>query len=656
MRRELGEKNTLAGLASRALGWSFFSTAFSRLGTLGIGILLARLLGPNQFGTAAVAYVALLAILSFNELGVSLAIVRWPGEPDEIAPTVATISVATSLLLYAALYLSAPAFAAAMGAPAAAPVVRVLALSIVTNGVVAVPAALLERNFRQDRKMIADQVHGWSSAALSVGFAWAGFGAMSLAIGQVVGALAGGTLIIIFSPARLRLGFEAPKARKLLRFGLPLAGSSFIVFLVGNVDNLVAGHMLGATVLGFYVLAWNLASWPVNMFSQPVRSVAPALFSRLQHDPAAMRTSFTSAASLLGAVTLPICLLISGSAVPLISLVYGARWAPAARALVWLALLGALRILFELSYDYFVVLARSRVVFTVQLVWLLALTPTLVAGAWLDGIRGVAIAGVAVAALVVLPWYLAELSRVGIRRRALAVGLWLPLVVAVGVGAAAGVAAKVIPNDFVACAVGGVVALAAIGLVIYRMRPAIRVLRSTLGKQDVPEPTSAGEKAAAREDDFARAARSADPVSAWRDRGASLSPDPAAQAAALKALLAIAAPAPAFSVHDLTGPLPMYRDFTGSLPVYFEAAVSGRGGSTASRHRSQDGDSARVSEQDLARAWVAESARHARARRRPSSGHVLVMPSAPEPQVPADIDVANGNGTLTPRRREFHER
>jgi O-antigen/teichoic acid export membrane protein len=648
MKRLLGEKGTLAGLASRALGWSFLSTAFGRLGTLGIGILLARLLGPNQFGTAAVAYVALLAVLSFNELGVSLAIVRWPGEPDEIAPTVVTISVVTSLLLYVSLYFSAPAFAVAMGAPAATQVVRVMALIVVIDGVVSVPAALMQRYFRQYRKMIADQVQGWLGAAVSVSLAWAGFGAMSLAIGQVVGAVVGGILIVIFAPLPLRFGLNATKARKLLRFGLPLAGSSMIVFLVANVDNFVAGRMLGSTELGFYVLAWNLASWPVNMFSQPVRSVAPALFSRLQHDPAAMRTGFASAAAMLGAVTLPVCLLISGSAVPLISFVYGPRWVPAAQALMWLALLGALRILFELTYDYFVVLARSRVVLTVQLVWLLALIPSLIAGAWLGGIRGVAAAGVAVAAFVVLPWYLIELARVGIKVRTLAAGLWLPLAVAAGVGVAAGAAAKVIPNDLVACVVGGVVALIAIGLLVYRMRPALTAMRATLSKQDAPEPTSAGEKATAGKNGRARGPISADLALASGDPRVSRTADPAAQAAALQALLAMAVPVPAFSVRDLTGPLPMYRDFTGSLPVYQDVVESVRWDPAAARSHGRD--SGRWSEQELACAQRAESARYAHARRRPVPGRVPFR-HGPDRQVPADLDPADGDGTSAHERR-----
>ena len=110
MRFPRAGSGSLLSRATHALGWSFINNAASRLGTLGIGIVLARLLGPHAFGAFAVALVALAMLLSFNELGVSLAIVRWQGEPSEIAPTVATISIATSVLIYIGCFFGAPAF------------------------------------------------------------------------------------------------------------------------------------------------------------------------------------------------------------------------------------------------------------------------------------------------------------------------------------------------------------------------------------------------------------------------------------------------------------------------------------------------------------------------------------------------------------------
>jgi len=96
-------------------------------------------------------------------------------------------------------------------------------------------------------------------AFLSVGLALTGMGAMSLAIGRVTGTILAAVLFIRYSPSPLRFGFDRLQARHLLKFGLPLAGSSIIVFAVGYADQLTAGAMLGTTALGYYVLAFNLA-------------------------------------------------------------------------------------------------------------------------------------------------------------------------------------------------------------------------------------------------------------------------------------------------------------------------------------------------------------------------------------------------------------
>lgn len=195
----------------------------TRLGTIGIGIALARLLGPAEFGTYAVAFVALIAVLSFNELGVSLAIVRWPGDPKAIAATVTTISTGCSVILFAATYFAAPYFASAMGNPAATDVVRVMAACIVLNGLVATPAALLQRYFRQGQRMAVDQVNVWLGAGVSLALVIAGMGAMSLAVGRVAASVVSGILFVAFSPLPFRFGFSAKSAKELLLFGLPLA-------------------------------------------------------------------------------------------------------------------------------------------------------------------------------------------------------------------------------------------------------------------------------------------------------------------------------------------------------------------------------------------------------------------------------------------------
>ncbi len=490
--------------ASRALAWSFANTAVSRLGTLGIGIVLARLLGPEAFGTYAVAFVALAAVLSFNELGVSLAIVRWPGDPRQIAPTVTTVSTVASLLFFAGSWVAAEPFARAMGDPAAVPVVRLLLLSVVVNGVVATPAALLQREFRQGTRMIIDQVNVWSGAIVSIVLALVGFGAMSLAIGRIVGTTLSAGLFLVYSPLPYRFALSREHLRPLLSFGLPLAGVSVIVFAVGYIDQLVVGRLLGSTMLGFYVLAFTLSSWPVSMFSQPLRSVAPAAFARLQHVPDAMRATFLSLLRVLSAVAVPVCFFLAGAADPLVRFVYGERWAPAAAALSWLALVAAFRIVFELAYDYLVVVRRSRSLLLVQVAWLAGLVPALIAAAFIGGIAAVGAAQVVVVALVVTPIYLWRLARNGIRPLAIAAQVWLPLLAGFAVLAASRALALLVSSILLSTAAAGVVTLAAMAVLLYRDRSTVLSLRR-LGEEFRPVPGAAS-RASERVADRSRSA------------------------------------------------------------------------------------------------------------------------------------------------------
>ncbi|MCW2881880.1 MAG: polysaccharide biosynthesis protein [Sphaerisporangium sp.] len=470
---------SLKARAGRAVGWSVLSTISARFGTMAIGIVLARVLGPLEFGTYAVALVALLAMLSMNELGVSLAVVRWPGDPRRIVPTVTTMATASSLVICVGVMIVAPAFAEAMGNPAATGPVRVLGLSVLINGVVSTSAALMQRDFMQGRKAIVDQADNWLGAVVSLALAVLGWGAMSLAVGRLCGSLAGGLLCVVFAPHRLRFGFDPEVARRLLAFGIPLAGSSLVVFAAGYVDQIMVGHLLGPVALGFYGIAFNLSGWPITVFSKPVRAVAPAAFARLQHDRPSLNRAFLSTAGLLVGLTAPVCLLLSGSAPALIRFVYGEQWGPAADVLVWLGVFASLRILSELMYDYLVVLERSRAVFCIQVLWLCAVAPAVYTGIQVGGLRGAPIALVAVSLVVVIPAYIFAVGRTGVGTVSL-LGRFLPgALTAVVVFGASTLAVRLIPVDLLALAVAGLVGVGAAALYGYRNRHVLRSFKET---------------------------------------------------------------------------------------------------------------------------------------------------------------------------------
>lgn len=398
----------------RALGLSLLNTVVGRLGTFLTGIVLARLLAPEDFGVYAVALVALTAMLSLNELGVSIAIVRWPGDPQRIAPTVTTISVLFSAILYVLCFITAPAFSAALGAPEATGVVRLLCVTVIIDGITAAAVQLANREFKQGSRLVVDSINLVLTTAVTVGMAVSGHGAWSLAVGQLTGNVLSGVMLCYLVRMWPKPGFDRSLARELLTFGLPLAGGSLLVFAMLNIHYIVTGRMLGAIALGFFLQAFNLSSWPVNMFSMVVRRVSLPAFAALQDDREAREATFARFTSLLAVFTLPVCVLLGLLALPLVSTLYGHKWAASAAALQWLAVLALVRVACELAYDYLVALGRSRTTMWLQGGWLAALAVALPVGAYFGDIQGVAVAHAAVALLVALPAFALAVGRTGV--------------------------------------------------------------------------------------------------------------------------------------------------------------------------------------------------------------------------------------------------
>ncbi|WP_448071225.1 lipopolysaccharide biosynthesis protein [Georgenia yuyongxinii] len=411
--------DSLTARVRRSLGWSLTNNVLARLGNMVSGIVLARLLVPEEYGVFATGMVVLTAALSMNELGVSLAIIRWPSGVDRIAPTVVTLAATWSTALFVIAYLGAPGFASALGAPDAATLIRVMAACILIDGLATVPAALMTRLFMQKQRMIVDLMGFVLGTTLTLVLAFSGAGAWAMVWGLVLTNVVTGVLAIVIAPRRYMPGFRLDVARELLAFGMPLAGASLLMFLMLNVDYVVVGSELDTEALGLYLLAFNLASWPVSLISVAVRRVSLAGFSRLAADPDRAAHGFARAAALVMAVSLPMCALMALYAVPGITLLYGERWLPAADALRFLSVLAAGRVAMELVYDFLVAMGRGRTNLWIQVLWVLLLAPALVIGARLDGIRGVS-AGHAAVTIVMLIVGILAVRTSSVRLRVLA--------------------------------------------------------------------------------------------------------------------------------------------------------------------------------------------------------------------------------------------
>lgn len=476
--REPPEANDhLMGQVSKGLGWSVVNTVVSRLGSLVAGIALARILEPRDYGTFAVALVVLVALLSMNELGVSLAIVRWPGNVASIAPTVATLALVSSGFLYLLTFAAAPAIASALSSPESTNMIRLLAVCVLVDAVSAVSAGQITREFMQRRRLMIDVSGFIVGTILTILLAILGYGGWSLLWGFVATNVVTGVMAIVLAPKWYGYGFDRREARELLEFGIPLAGSSAVLYLLMNLDYIVVGRLLDPTALGLYLLAFNICSWPVNLVSTAIRRVTVAGFSRFAERDGSIGDGFVTPASLVVALTLPMAVALIVFTEPLITTVYGVKWIGAVAALRFLAVLAVARVMIELVYDFLVAVNRNRANLLLQCIWLVATAPALVFGAKLLGIEGVALGHASVALLILGPAAMWTLRRCGVPLRPLLRSVARPLTGAVAMAAAALLTLRFVEGEWQELLVGSAVAGAVyLGVVWPMARKTLRAL------------------------------------------------------------------------------------------------------------------------------------------------------------------------------------
>lgn len=442
----------LGGQVRRGLAWSTVSNLMLRGGSLAVGIALARLLTPSEFGVFAVALTVQAVLITLADLGLSADLIRTK-DPESRAPTVGALGLGSGALLATVMVLTSGDLASLLGSPDSAHAIAALAVTVVLAGAGVVPYAMLQREFRQKEIFAIAAADLVVSTALTMSLVLAGWGVMALAVGRIAGQSVTLVMQFILSGTRPHYAVDRRVAASVLRFGAPIAAANMLSWVLLNVDTVVVARLAGPTLLGFYVLAFNISSWPMTAIGQVVRSVALPAFSRLdsrEKDP-----GLALGVGLAWALALPAGAALAALASPLVLFVYGARWEAAVPVLVALGFFGTFRVLFDLFVAFLLACGRSGPVLCIQGLWLVALVPVMIAATNAWGIAGTGYAHVLVAIFVTGPAYLYAVRRAGVDLRTLVGPLVLPLLAAVPAAALGGLAAATIDRAWLALVVGG---------------------------------------------------------------------------------------------------------------------------------------------------------------------------------------------------------
>ena len=386
-------------------------------------LIVARLLTPEDYGLVGMAaiYLGLITLLSEFGLGTAVLAVR------ELSVGQVGQLNGLAVLLGLAGLLASCAVAIPLGlffhAPQLPLVVAAMSTTFVITSFKTVPLALLQRDLRFKALAFIDLSQALVLAISMVGFAVAGFRYWTLVCGGVLSAL-------ISTGAILRLrhapfGWPRPKSLKqAMTLSSDVVISRLGWYVSANTDFLVAGRILGKAALGFYNVAWTLASVPVDKVAALVGQVTPAFFSAVQADHPAMRRYLLRITEGIALITFPVSLGLVLVARDFVLVVLGSKWEGTVAPLRLLAAYAALRSITPLLPQVLQIIRDSRF----EMWRMVAAAVVMPTSFYLSGERwgtvGLAMAWVLVDPLFAFALYWRIFSKIELSPRAYLGALW----------------------------------------------------------------------------------------------------------------------------------------------------------------------------------------------------------------------------------------
>jgi len=351
----------LAGRTARSVRWSFGAVLARQGFQIVCAVVLARLLGPQSYGTiaAATVYISLLALLL--DQGLSAALIQRQDITRRLAGATATLNLLVAAVLASATWFAAPAVAGFFGVADLEPILRVLAFIVPVKALAITPRALLARELQLHRVGAADIAAAAAGSAAGIGAALAGAGPWSMVYQVAVTDVVGAAMLLAASrgPApNLALRAVAP----LFGFSLSVFATDCLAYFSRNLDNILVGRVLGVSALSIYGMAYRILVVPVQLIGQTVNRVMFPAFARSAKQPERVAASLIAATRILALSAVPLMVFVSCAAPELVHLVLGPDWMPAAALVSVLAIGGARETIFYITPSLMKGLGRGALI------------------------------------------------------------------------------------------------------------------------------------------------------------------------------------------------------------------------------------------------------------------------------------------------------
>jgi O-antigen/teichoic acid export membrane protein len=320
----LSKKQTISGLFW-TFADSFLLRGISFIGTL----VIARILGPTEFGIIGMISIFIAIGTSLVDSGMSSSIIRTQNADDNDYSTVFYLNLFISFTVFIILFILAPYIAGFYSQPILTNVIRLYCLSFVISAFSSIQIAILDKEM-QFRKMMLYNIPGVIiGVILGISLGYLGYGVWSIVWMYLSIQLIQSIVLWIFSKWKPSRTFSKEKMKYHYSFGYKLMLSSLIDIVFKNIYNILIGKYFSVKSLGFYERANTFNEYPVSILTNIISRVSYPLMANMQMDKQKLAIVYKQILQFTFFITAPLMFGAAAIAKPLFLLVLGEQWLPA---------------------------------------------------------------------------------------------------------------------------------------------------------------------------------------------------------------------------------------------------------------------------------------------------------------------------------------
>ena len=355
------QEETLKNKTIKGVGWSAADAFLGQGVTFIVGLVLARLLSPDEYGLIGICLIFTTVLNGIVDSGFSNALIRKKDVTDEDYNTMFMTNMAISIVLYILLFVSAPFVSDFFHRVELTALVRATGLILFFNALSITQVTILTKKIDFKTKTKASLVSAIISGVIGIALAFMGYGVWSLVAQQLSKQLLYTLCLWVLNNWWPKFTFYKDSFKYMWGFGWKLLASGILNNVWNQLYQVVIGRCYTSSTLGHYTRANEYASIFSSNLTSIVQRVSYPVLAEIQDDKERMVLGYRKVIKVTMFVT-AVCMISLGAvSEPLIYTLIGTKWHEAATYLPLICISMSLYPLHAINLNILQVLGRSDI-------------------------------------------------------------------------------------------------------------------------------------------------------------------------------------------------------------------------------------------------------------------------------------------------------